>query len=207
MKLKELEKYVQNKLTNDPAHDFSHIARVCNNAKKIAKHEKADINLVVAAALLHDIVQYPKSNPKSKTSSLESAMVAKKILPQFGFTRKQTKIVSDAIADHSYSRNKTPKNMVGKILQDADRLDAIGAIGIARAFTVGGAEKRSIYNVKDPFCVKRIPNDQLWTTDHFYRKLLLLQKKMHTNYAKQVAKSRTKFIKRFLDQLKKEVYS
>ena len=95
--------------------------------------------------------------------------------------------------------------MVGKMLQDADRLDAIGVVGVARAFAVGGAEKRSFYNKTDPFCQTRKPDDQNWTLDHFYKKLLLLEKKMNTKTAKIEARLRTKLMKKFLNDFKKEI--
>jgi uncharacterized protein len=192
-------------IKNDPAHDYSHIMRVYKNAQKIARHEKADLKLVLAAVLLHDIVQYPKSDKRSKSSSVQSANLAEKILAKYDFTNKEIEIVSDAIRDHSYSRNKVPKTLVGKILQDADRLDALGAIGIARAFSVGGSEKRPIYSQIDPFCQKRKPDDMSWTVDHFYQKLFLLEKKMHTAYARKKARNRTKTMARFLAALDREI--
>jgi uncharacterized protein len=203
--LKKLELQVQKQIQNDPAHDFEHIMRVCKNVKKIARHENVNLNLVLAAALLHDVVSFPKSDKRSKTSSLKSAQKAKQILAKYNYTQNEIKIIIDAIADHSFSRNKIPKTMEGKILQDADRLDALGAIGIARTFSVGGAENRPIYSITDPFCSTRIPNDQNWTVDHFYRKLLLLEKKMNTTFAKREARRRTKILKEFLTELKQEI--
>jgi uncharacterized protein len=196
---------VQKRIQNDPAHDFEHIMRVCRNAKKIAKHENADIRLVMAAALLHDIVSYKKSDKRSKNASLQSAQAAKSILKKYDYTTSEIKIITDAIRDHSFSQNKVPKTLVGKVLQDADRLDALGAIGIARTFSVGGSENRPIYNTADPFCKKRIPDDQSWTTDHFFRKLLLLEKKMNTKSAKKEAQRRTRLMIKFLADLKKEI--
>lgn len=203
--LKKLELYVQRQIQNDPAHDFEHIMRVCKNVKKIAKYENVDLNLVLAAALLHDMVSFPKSDKRSKTSSLKSAQKAKEILEKYHYTKNEIKTIVDAIADHSFSRNKIPKTMVGKILQDADRLDALGAIGIARTFSVGGAENRPIYHTTDPFCSSRTPDDQNWTIDHFYRKLLLLEKKMNTKFAKKEAKRRTMILKGFLTSLRREI--
>ena len=119
-------------MDNDPAHDFEHIMRVYNNAQKIAKKEKANQKLVLSAALLHDIVSYTKSSKRSKFSSIDSAKKSKLILKKYDFTTEEITIISDAIADHSFSQNKIPQTLEGKILQDADRLDALGAIGIAR---------------------------------------------------------------------------
>jgi uncharacterized protein len=94
---------------------------------------------------------------------------------------------------------------VGKILQDADRLDAIGAIGIARVFATGGSLKRPFYNIDDPFCKTRKPDDKIWTVDHFYRKLLKLESLMNTKSGKMEAKKRTKILEDFLKQLKLEI--
>ncbi len=95
--------------------------------------------------------------------------------------------------------------MEGKILQDADRLDAIGAIGIARAFAVSGSESRPFYNNDDPFCNARKPDDKKWAVDHFYRKLLKLEKLMNTKSAKIEAKKRTKILTKFLSELRDEI--
>lgn len=104
-----------------------------------------------------------------------------------------------------FSRNKIPATIEGKILQDADRLDALGAIGIARVFAVSGSEKRPFYNVEDPFCKNRPSDDTTWTLDHFYRKLLKLESLMNTKSGKIEAKKRTKVMKEFLNELKKEI--
>jgi len=200
-----LKKEVYDIQIKDSAHDIQHITRVYNNAKKICKHENANEKLVLSAALLHDIVSYPKSDKRSKLSSIESAKKSKKILKNLNFSQKEIEIVSDAIRDHSFSRNRIPATIEGKILQDADRLDALGAIGIARVFAVGGLEKRSFYNLQDPFCKNRTPNDKIWTLDHFYEKLLKLESLMNTKSGKIEAKKRTKVLKDFLKQLENEL--
>jgi uncharacterized protein len=190
---------------NDPAHDFEHILRVYKNAEKICKTEKADKKLVLSAVLLHDIVSFRRTDKRSKTASTKSANKAKRILKRFNFTTNEIKIIVDAIDNHSFSKNKKPRTLEGKILQDADRLDAIGAIGIARTFTVGGGENRSFYNKDDPFCSSRKPNDEKGTVDHFYKKLLLLPTRMNTKFAKNEAKRRATILKKFLNDLKKEI--
>lgn len=200
-----LKEEVKTRISNDPAHDFDHIMRVYKNAKKICNEEKANPKLVLSAALLHDIVSYPKSDKRSKLSSIRSAELSKKILKKYNFSNEEIQIISDAIRDHSFSQNKIPQTIEGKILQDADRLDALGAIGIARVFAVAGSEKRQFYNTDDPFCKKRNPDDQKWSLDHFYKKLLLLESRMNTNSGKVEAKIRTKILKNFLSNLKKEL--
>lgn len=204
--LEKIQREVQKKMKgNDPAHDFEHVMRVYSNAMIIAENEIVNKKLVLSAALLHDIVVYQKSDKRSKTSSAKSSLEAKKIMKKYEFTVEEIKIVVDAINDHSFSKNKNPKTLVGKILQDADRLDAIGAIGIARVFVTGGSEKRSLYNKVDPFCKKHLPDDKKWTLDHFFKKLLILEKKMHTKYALKEAKRRTRILKKYLELLKEEL--
>tara|TARA_B100001142_G_C14123565_1_gene574007 strand:- start:183 stop:803 length:621 start_codon:yes stop_codon:yes gene_type:complete len=192
-------------MDNDPAHDFDHIMRVYANAEKITKKEKADKKLVLSAALLHDIVSYPKSSKRAKFSSIDSAKKSKIILKKYGFSEKEIIIVSDAIEDHSFSQNKTPETLEGKILQDADRLDALGAIGIARVFGTSGSLNRPFYNINDPFCTERSPDDNLWAVDHFFNKLLKLESLMNTKSGKIEAKKRTRVLKEFLKQLKTEI--
>jgi len=204
--LEELKKIVKKRMRkNDVAHDFEHILRVYNNAKKIGKQEKVDMKILLTAVLLHDIVSFPKSDKQSKNSSTKSAFHARKTLRKLHYPQKEITIISEAIRDHSFSKNKIPQTLEGKILQDADRLDAIGAIGIARAFATGGADNRPLYNQNDPFCSSRKLNDNKWTIDHFYKKLLVLEKKMNTKAARTEASRRTKIIKNFLKYLKKEI--
>ena len=206
MQLEKLKAEIKRKtIQSDSAHDFDHIMRVLKNALKIARKEKGDIRIITAAVLLHDIVSYPKSDPRSKNSSLESAKKSRRILKAYGFHDKEIQIISDAIRDHSFSRGAIPQTLEGKILQDADRLDAIGAIGIARVFSVGGTENRPFYNKEDPFCKKRSPDDKNWTLDHFYKKLLLLEKKMNTKTGKLEARKRVKIMKKFLSELEQEI--
>jgi len=190
---------------NDSAHDFEHIMRVYKNAQKIGREENANMRLVRAAVLLHDIISFPKSDKKSKTSSIKSSIAAQRILQNHGYGKDEIKIISESIRDHSFSQGTVPNTIEGKILQDADRLDAIGAIGIARTFSVGGSGKRPFYNKSDPFCQSRNPDDNRWTLDHFYRKLLLLEKNMNTNAGKKEARRRTKIMKKFLNDFKKEI--
>jgi uncharacterized protein len=192
-------------IENDSAHDFEHIMRVYKNAKKLCKQEKVNEKLVLCAVLLHDIVSYPKSDKRSKNSSIDSAKKAIIILKRYDFTENEITIISDAIREHSFSQKKTPKTIEGKILQDADRLDALGAIGIARVFATGGSLKRPFYNIDDPFCKKRNVDDETWTLDHFFQKLLKLEFLMNTKSGKIEAKKRTRILKEYLKQLKNEI--
>jgi uncharacterized protein len=203
--INSIKNEVKEIMDNDSAHDFDHVMRVYKNAEKICKKEQANEKLVLCAALLHDIVSYPKSDKRSKQSSIECAKKSKTILKQYDFSSDEILIICDAISDHSFSQYKTPESIVGKILQDADRLDALGAIGIARVFATGGSLKRPFYNIDDPFCKTRKPDDKTWTIDHFYQKLLKLESLMNTKSGKLEAKKRTGTLKEFLDHLKQEI--
>lgn len=205
-KLSKLYSEINNSISNDSAHDIEHIKRVYRNAEKLCRTEKANKELVLSAVLLHDVVSYPKSDKRSKLSSLHSSIKAKKILSKYDYSDEEIRIVCDAIKDHSYSANRIPLTIEGKILQDADRLDALGAIGIARVFSVSGSEKRPFYNPGDPFCKNREPNDSMWSLDHFFKKLLKLESLMNTKSGKHEARRRTKILKKFLKDLKEEIH-
>lgn len=205
MSLDEIKHEVKKIMSNDSAHDFAHIMRVYKNAKKICKKENANEKLVLTAVLLHDIISYPKYDKRSQKSSIKSAKKAEMILKKYDYSEDEIKIISDAIRDHSFSKHKMSETLEGKILQDADRLDAMGAIGIARVFAVGGSEKRPFYNYDDPFCIDRVPNDHRWTLDHFFKKLLKLEALMNTDSGKKEAHRRTKILKSYLTDLKKEL--
>ena len=204
-RLDSLRDEVRGMMGNDPAHDFGHVMRVCKNAQMLCRREGGDESLVVAAALLHDIVSYPKSDARSKGSSAESAAKARLVLERHGFGAKEICVIHDAIRDHSYSRNRTPATLEGKILQDADRLDALGAVGIARVFATGGILKRPLYDPEDPFCAKRSPDDRTWTVDHFFQKLLKLESLMNTGSARAEAARRTAIMRGFLGSLREEI--
>jgi uncharacterized protein len=207
--LEQIMKTVELLLHNQyPAHDFQHILRVYKNAEMISRQEDGvDLDIVLAAALLHDLVVYPKGSSKTINSADDSADVAKKILFEYKrYPIEKIEKVADTIRTHSYSKKLTPSTLEGKILQDADRLDAIGAIGIARTFSVGGSENRSLYNPADPFCEsERRLDDTQWTLDHMKKKLMTLKNSMHTKTAKKLAEQRTEFMELFLNQLRKEL--
>ena len=200
--LENLKKISKIKLgKNDPAHDFEHIMRVYRNAEKICKTENGNKKLILSAVLLHDIVKIKNQ----KDSAIKSAKLSEKILKENNFFDDEIKIISDAIKEHSFSKGKIPSSIEGKILQDADRLDAIGAIGLARVFSFSGSNNRPFYDPKDPFSQNRTVNDNKWALDHFFEKLLTLEKKMNTKTGKILAKNRTKILKNFLKELKSEI--
>ncbi len=190
----------------DPAHDFYHIMRVYRNAEMIGQYEGTNMEILLPAVLLHDLVVYPKGSAKSSKSSDESADLAENILQSYGYPQDQINQICYCIRAHSYSKRLVPESLEGRILQDADRLDALGAIGIARTFSVGGSENRTFYNANDPFCRSdRDLDDTQWTLDHFQTKLLKLEDSMHTETAKKIAQERTRFMLLFIRQLQKEI--
>ncbi|HEU4606270.1 MAG TPA: HD domain-containing protein [Nitrososphaera sp.] len=190
----------------DPAHDFQHVMRVYRNAELIGRKEGADMDILLHAVLLHDLVVYPKGSAKTGKSADDSADLAEKWLQGYGYPQDRIDRITYCIRTHSYSKRLVPATLEGRILQDADRLDALGAIGVARTFSVGGSENRLFYNPGDPFWKSdRELNDREWTLDHFYKKLLRLKKSMHTNTAKELARDRAKFMEQFVRQLKKEI--
>ena len=200
--IENLKKIVKSKLTkNDPAHDFEHIMRVYRNAERICKNENGNKKLILSAVLLHDVIKIKNRND----SALKSAQLSKKILKENYFLDDEITIIFNAIKEHSFSKGKLPSTIEGKILQDADRLDAIGAIGLARVFSFSGSNNRPFYDPKDPFSKNRNLNDNKWALDHFYEKLLFLEGKMNTKTGKLLAKKRTKILKNFLKEIKNEI--
>src|SRR5918998_5380411 len=190
----------------DPAHDFHHIMRVYKNAKLIGRREGSNMEILLPAVLLHDLVVYPKGSAKSSKSSDESADLAENILQSYGYPQDQINQICYCIRAHSYSKRLVPASLEARILQDADRLDALGAVGIARTFSVGGSENRTFYNPNDPFCrLNRNLDDKQWTLDHFRTKLLKLEETMHTETARKIARERTRFMILFMRQMQKEI--
>ena len=190
----------------DPAHDFYHIMRVYKNAEMIGPPEGSNMDILLPAVLLHDLVIYPKGSSKSARSSDESADLAEDILHRHGYSQYQITRICYCIRVHSYTKRVVPASLEARILQDADRLDALGAIGIARTFSVGGSENRTLYNPNDPFCrLNRNLDDKQWTLDHFQTKLLKLEGSMHTKTAKKIARERTRFMILFMRQMQKEI--
>ena len=110
-----------------------------------------------------------------------------------------------AIRVHPFSLGVTPETLEAKVLQDADRLDAIGAIGVARCFATCSDMKRPFYDPDDPLCERRAPDDKRWGVDHFYKKLLGIEERMHTATARAMANDRSAFMKLFLKQFGAEV--
>lgn len=204
---KSLIKIAKERINNDPSHDFLHALRVLELSEKIAEEEKGDLDIIIPSALFHDVIVYPKNHYKSAHSSTDSAKLTKLILEkQPAYPKEKILKTYKAIQVCSFTKGKTPNFLEAKILQDADSLEAVGAISIMRTFSSAGCMNRQFYDIKDPFCKNREPNDKLYALDLFYTRLLIVHKKLYTNTAKNIALKRVKFLKIFLKELKEELF-
>jgi uncharacterized protein len=189
----------------DPAHDFSHILRVFKNAQIIGLREGADMQVLLWAVLLHDAGSNSKLSMGSEELESKHRNAADEFLRTVGLPDEVRAKVLYAVEVHRFSKGIKPVTLEAKILQDADRLDAIGAIGIARVFMTGGTLDRALYCPRDPFCKIREPDDKKWNLDHFYRKLLNLESGMHTKTALELAGKRSAVLRRYLQDLEEEI--
>lgn len=207
--IKIIKEYVKEKLSMDSSgHDYWHIERVVNNAQKILPFETADNLKVIVSAWLHDIGDYKLNNGKDKTKEIVFPL-----LISLEFSEDFAEEIIQIISEVSYKggHNSTPSSLEAKIVQDADRLDAMGAVGIARAFAYGGSKGRELYNPEES------PNEYIdmdsykkntsCTINHFYEKLLKLKDLMNTETAKKIALERHNYMINFLDEFHKEVLS
>ena len=201
-------KFVEDKLSGDGSgHDWWHIFRVWTLAKKIAVEEKAQVEIVELGALLHDIADWKFHDGDDSIGPA----IAREFLNNHNVETNLSDSVVEIISTVSYKGAgvATPmKTLEGKIVQDADRLDAIGAMGIARTFAYGGYKHRPIYHPDEKPVLHESYEDykknEGHTINHFYEKLLLLKERMNTNTGKRIAEGRHKFMQSFLDQFYKE---
>jgi len=175
-----------------------------NNIEQLC-YQQANIDVVIPAAWLHDCVPIAKNSPLRAQSSQLAATQAKIFLTQHQYKPDLLNEIAHAIEAHSYSANIIPRTLEAKIVQDADRLDALGAIGLTRAIMVSNQLDLEFYHTQDPFCKKREPNDHQYGLDHFYTKLLTLAEKFHTHAGKVEAQRRIEFLHQYLNQLSSEI--
>jgi uncharacterized protein len=205
-----LRQITQTQMQQDPAHDLAHLDRVWANAHRIARAEKgaesgANLRVLMGAAYLHDLVNLPKDAPNRSEASSLSAAAATPILRDLGFNEDEVAATQHTIEAHSFSAGITPNSLEAKILRDADRLDALGAIGIARTFIVAGTMGRAVYDPTDPFATDRPLDDQIWSIDHWHLKLLQLPRDMITAKGREIADKRARLMLAYLEQLSKEI--
>jgi len=189
----------------DAAHDLAHIRRVVANASALAEAERADLAVVLPAAWLHDCVIVAKDSPLRAQASTLAADAAVAFLRANGYPATYLDAIHHAVAAHSFSAGIAPRTAEARVVQDADRLDALGAIGIARCLMLGGALGRRFYDPAEPFPRQRPPDDLANTIDHFYTKLLRLADTMATEAGRAEAQRRTSFMRQFLAELGTEI--
>ncbi len=163
------------------------------------------MEIVLPAAWLHDCVTVPKDSPLRAQASTLAAAGANDFLQEHGYPRAYLPAIRHAIEAHSFSAGITPRTLEAMVVQDADRLDALGAVGIARCLMLGGALGKPLYDPDAPFPQQRPPDDTRNVIDHFYVKLLKLADTMHTRAGKAEAAQRTIFMREFLRQLGHEI--
>ncbi len=206
----------------DAGHDFSHIERVSRIAVKLLelevrlKHARSpsedEVDAMLAAALLHDCVPVAKNSPLRKESSRLASERAFEILSNQktaqgdrAWSRDWVSEITDAILDHSFSAGRTPRSLLGECLQDADRLEALGAIGLYRTIATGVSMGASLFHVTDPWAERRELDDRSYSLDHFFTKLLKLPATFRTIAGQKEAHERAGYLQGFVEQLKKEI--
>lgn len=194
--------YVKDVFATDfSGHDFFHTMRVYQMATKIAMEEKADLQIVQLAALLHDVDDRKLSPETCENKDRAVAYMRSKGLSEDTITR-----VKDIIGEVSFvgTDSVVPKTLEGKCVQDADRLDALGAMGIARAFAYGGNHNRVMYDPEIPPALnmgkEEYQNHVSTTVNHFYEKLFLLKDMMNTGCAKRIAGHREQYMREYIDE-------
>ncbi|WP_413581045.1 HD domain-containing protein [Bdellovibrio sp. HCB288] len=190
---------------SDPAHDFLHIQRVVSTAKSLCASEQGRWEVVMPAAFFHDYINVPKGDPRRPYASALSAEATIEYLKSVHYPEKYFDAIRHAIEAHSFSANITPTTLEAKIVQDADRLDSLGAIGIARCFATSSLMSRPFYAEEDPWAEQRSLDDKNYGIDHFYQKLFKLMDLMNTETAKKEAAHRVTFVKEYLAQIKREI--
>lgn len=189
----------------DGAHDLGHLRRVWSRARIIALDEPCDLEILLPAAIFHDLVNLPKSHPDRARASQLSAEAACHFLRADGFAESKLSAVGHAIAAHSFSAKITPMTPEARVLQDADRLEALGAIGIARMFHVSGAMGGGLFDADDPMALHRALDDRAFALDHIETKLLKLVDTMQTEPGRAMAAERADWMLSFRTRLLSEI--
>lgn len=191
--------------SRDAAHDLGHMLRVAQLAHGLAQKEGADVETCVAAGLLHDLVYRPKNHPESpRTAQMAADLVPRWCRETKGLETKADAIAA-AVASHSWSGGGTPSSLEAAVVQDADRLEALGAIGIARVFATGASFGAGLWHPEDPWGTGREMDDKAWSLDHFERKLLKLATGMKTAAGRRLAEARQGAMVAYLEALRAEL--
>ena len=193
--------------SGDAAHDAGHLARVVAWAEALGRAEGADLRVVLPAAWLHDCVTVPKRSPARAQASRRAAEAAGAFLREAGFPGALVPAVEHAVEAHSWSAGVAPRTVEAAVVQDADRLDALGAIGLARLYAVAGALGSALVHPADPVPSEppaRPLDDRAWATDHAFAKLLNLPETMRTAAGRAEAERRAGTVRAFLAELRRE---
>ena|ERR1035438_9066319 len=191
----------------DVAHDLGHILRVARVALQLAKEEGADPEVCVAGALLHDLVYRPKNHPESPMTAQMAAELAPSWCAEIAGLETRADAIAAAVASHSWSGGGMPATLEAAVVQDADRLEALGAIGIARVFATGASFGAGLWHLEDPWGRGRDLDDKSWSLDHFERKLLKLASEMKTTAGQRLAETRQRAMLAYLEALRAELGS
>ncbi len=192
--------------TADGAHDLGHVRRVLANARTIAAGEGgADDMVLIPAAILHDAVNLPKDHPDRSRASALSAEAAAEVLAALPYPAEKIPAVVHAIAAHSFSAGIAPETAEARILQDADRLEALGAIGLARMFHVAGQMGAALFDADDPMALYRPLDDRRFSLDHLEVKLFPVAAKMQTETGRAIAAERAEWMQSFRTRLLAEI--
>ena len=183
---------------DDGAHDASHLERVRRNAESIMEaHPQADRLVVLAACYLHDLVNLPKNDPQRASASRQSAELARRLLEHEGFPPERLAAVAHAIEAHSFSAGIPATTLEARIVQDADRLDGLGAVGLARMFYIAGRMGSALAHPGDPLARTRAYDDRAYALDHIPVKLALLPGMMQTAAGRALAERRLALLEEF----------
>lgn len=193
--------------SSDASHDLSHFQRVYHMAKQIATLDavSADSLVILAAAYLHDVVSLPKNHPDNKLSSRYAAAKAKEILQKMSFPLEKIEAVSHAIETHSFSAQLQPETLEAKIIQDADRMESLGTLGVMRTFYVSGRLGRESFDPQDLYAERRPLDDKIYGLDHFYQKLFKLPALLQTEGGRRIAAKRVDFLHEFVKELEANI--
>jgi len=191
---------------DDPSHDLSHSLRVLGNTKRIVRSWPADMEIMIPAALFHDLVNLPKCSPQARESPRLSAEAARIILEGIAdYPQEKIAEVARCISECSFTNGNKPTSDESAVLQDADALESVGVIAIMRTFASSGKINRAFYQPQDPFCEIRKPNPKLFAVDLFFSRLFQVYERLNTQPARELAKQREKYMHIFLRQLGEEI--
>lgn len=194
------------RLDDDPGHDLEHALRVTLWTHRLGGGE-LDLRLVVPAGLFHDLVNLPKNHPERALASERSAEAAAGLLREHGYDEAAIQLIGDAITDHSYSRGAVPRSLLGRALQDADRLEALGVLGMFRTISTGSRMNARYFHATDPWARSRPLDDLAYSVDHFPVKLFRLPTTLCTEAGRREAERRVTRMKQMLVDLGDELSS